>query len=493
MAQTGQTRGQHWCGTETNAQILQDYSAFLSVHQRPGSTQLDTFMNFPIQLHVITDANQTIRISQGTLISTICELNVKYLPVKFRFFLRGDINYIASSAWAALPSKSIGDQIMLQYNVNRVINVYFTDLSQLNPPLCGYATFPGTGPGTAFRQGGLFMGTNGNCSSNGNTTFAHEMGHYFNLLHPFQGTSSLNKFSPSFERVTRNPNEISPRLSANCTTAGDLLCDTRADWIGDRWNCNVAQPIQTDLNNDTIRPDATLYMGYSDDACQSRFSPQQIALMRNVSNTSRAYLKSPPMEAFDTILTTTTNLEPANNTQLVNPQDFTLRWSKINGATSYALRISRTPNFSTIDFEAIVTGGDTSYRYFTTAATKFIPNVNYSWSVLPFNHAVLCTPSSTPSRFRTGFVGTQNLDSEMGIYPNVLENGESTRIQFKNPMDGYFSAQIVDMNGRLVRTEAFEGQNQTQFSIGMFGMAPGMYLIKVQTEAGLMTQRIIVR
>ena len=92
MAQTGQTRGQHWCGTETNAQIMQDYAAFLSVQQRPGSTQLDTFMNFPIQLHVITDLNQTIRISQGTLISTICELNDRYAPVRFRFFLRGDIN-----------------------------------------------------------------------------------------------------------------------------------------------------------------------------------------------------------------------------------------------------------------------------------------------------------------------------------------------------------------------------------------------------------------
>ncbi len=492
MAQTGQTRGQHWCGTETNAQIMQDYAAFLSVQQRPGSTQLDTFMNFPIQLHVITDLNQTIRISQGTLISTICELNDRYAPVRFRFFLRGDINYISNNAWATLPSKTVGDQIMLQHNVNRVINVYFTDLSQLNPPLCGYAYFPGTGPGTTFRQGGLFMGTNGNCSSNGNTTFAHEMGHYFQLMHPFQGTSSLNKFSPSFERVTRNFNEISPRLNANCNTAGDQLCDTPTDWIGDRWNCNVAQPVQTDLNNDTIRPDATLYMGYADDACQSRFSPQQIALMRTTGNTSRAYLKSPPMEPFDTILTTTSNVEPANNTQLVNPQDFTLRWNKINGATAYAVRISRSPTFNTIDFETIVTG-DTSFRYFVTGATKFIPNVNYSWSVKPYNHAVLCTPFSPATRFRAGFVGTQNLDSEMGIYPNVVQNGESTKIQFKNPMSGYFQAQVIDMNGRLIRTEAFEGQNQTEFTMGMFGMSQGLYLVRVQTEAGTMTQRVVVR
>lgn len=492
MAQTGHTRGQNWCGTETNEQIMRDYSAFLSVQQRPGSTQLDTFMNFPIQIHVIGDANQNVRISQGTIISTICELNTRYQPVRFRFFLRGDIDYIYNNAWVVLPSKAVGDQIMLQYNVSRVINVYFSDLSQLPDPLCGYAYFPGTGPGTTFRQGGLFMGTNGNCSSNGNTTFAHEMGHFFQLLHPFQGTSDLNMFSPSFERVTRNPNEISPRLSANCTTAGDKLCDTPSDWIKDRWNCNVPQPIQKDINGDTLRPDPTLYMCYSDDACQNRFSPQQIALMRTTGNTTRAYLKSPPMEPFDTIITTTTNLEPANNTQLVNPQDFTLRWKKIDGAVSYAVRIARNPNFSAIDFETIVTG-DTSFRYFSATGSKFIPNANYSWSVMPFNHAVLCTPFSSPFRFRTGFVGTQNLESEMGIYPNVLNTGETTNIQFKNPFSGYFSAQILDMNGRIVRTEAFEGQSQNQFSLGMFGLNAGIYLVKVQTEAGVMTQRVVVR
>ena len=119
---------------------------------------------------------------------------------------------------------------------------------------------PNTGmPNDPLRQGAVYMGIA--CSGPGNTTLAHELGHFLNLPHPFDGTSG-QPAAVWAERVTRNPQEPPPRYSANCTTAGDRFCDPRADYRDNRWNCPDPSAL-LDINADPFNPDETLYMSYS--------------------------------------------------------------------------------------------------------------------------------------------------------------------------------------------------------------------------------------
>lgn len=110
-----------------------------------------------------------------------------------------------------------------------------------------------------------------NGQANDDKTLAHELGHYFNLRHTFNNSDAvdLNGAADYTKRelVTRNA-ETLPRLSANCTTAGDYVCDTPADPFdvpgGRVSNCSTtgASITVVDANSDSFMPSPANIMGY---------------------------------------------------------------------------------------------------------------------------------------------------------------------------------------------------------------------------------------
>jgi len=124
------------------------------------------------------------------------------------------------------------------------------------------------------------------------TLLAHELGHYFNLLHTFEGygDGQLN----NHEHITRNPeNEC-----FNCEEYGDLLCDTPADH--NTWDnfCNwdgVGGDVCSTLDFD---PDEENIMSYSD--CPNNFSNGQENRIISCILTSRAYLDCPFLSDCET-------------------------------------------------------------------------------------------------------------------------------------------------------------------------------------------------
>ena len=69
----------------------------------------------------------------------------------------------------------------------------------------------------------------------------------------------------------------------NCDIAGDGFCDTPADYLNYRWNCNnqgLSNVTQTDPLGEKLKSDGSLIMSYSSDVCSYRFSEEQIAAMQ---------------------------------------------------------------------------------------------------------------------------------------------------------------------------------------------------------------------
>jgi hypothetical protein len=101
------------------------------------------------------------------------------------------------------------------------------------------------------------------------STLTHELGHDFGLYHTFETAMGT-------EKVARSG------VQSNCSSAGDLLCDTEADPNSDAYpmvnyinaSCQYTGNKQ-DTHGNTYDPPIRNLMAYGRDECKDEFTPQQ--------------------------------------------------------------------------------------------------------------------------------------------------------------------------------------------------------------------------
>ncbi len=221
--------------------------------------QVDTDVLFciPCAMHVVRRDDGTGGIPLERLDQAIVDANVLFAPANMQFYILS-IDYIDSD-WLYFEIDTDAEIMVLRLlnRVDNAINMYFTEnLSDEDGTLCGKSSFPGTFPqGIAYANGCVALPDNP-------STFAHEIGHYFDLLHTHE---------------TAHGDELVD--GSNCDEAGDLLCDTPADpKLGDHNvtphpDC-VYTGTATDDNDDPYNPDTHQLMSYSRKMCRDRVSPQ---------------------------------------------------------------------------------------------------------------------------------------------------------------------------------------------------------------------------
>jgi hypothetical protein len=323
------------------------------------------------------------------------------------------------------------------------------------------------------------------------------MGHYLNLPHPFQNTSEAPQQHERKTRITETP----PRLSANCANAGDRFCDTEADYRGDRWNCPSFNGTVRDINQDLFEPNGTFYMSYSNDNCQTNFSPEQIAAMRATLTFTpgpggstvpgpRMYLLSPPMPPYDTITGTVNVIEPANNSTGHPANWVVFRWNRVPGATMYALRIRR--NFTLME-EILINSADTVYTY---TGNKLSANVPYRISIMPLNHKVTCRPYNIEITFTTTTPFGVGIDEESAeswnVYPSLLQSDADLHLRFNQLSSDPLEIKITDGTGRLVRAATMNMDDNGLIRLSSAGLSNGLYLLTAQTGGQSFARRVVV-
>lgn len=133
-------------------------------------------------------------------------------------------------------------------------------------------------------------------------TLAHEVGHCLGLYHTFEWSWGSGYQNQVKEKVPRTGNCV------NCTTEGDLLCDTPADphelasfWGIDTFfllvwehmtNC-VFDTVILDNCGDLFDPDETNMMSYFPDSCHTNFTTGQGLRALSFLNGQLADLKAP--------------------------------------------------------------------------------------------------------------------------------------------------------------------------------------------------------
>jgi hypothetical protein len=448
------------------------------------SADLDTVLYTRLQLHLLANDNGVGRIKINALLDALCRLNRDFEASKIQFFYDKPWRLLNESDWYDHNALTTGIAMMLQNDVDSAINSYFVTDPAGN---CGY-NLPYAG--VAISHG---------CAGPGDHTWAHEIGHNLRLPHPFIGWEGkiYNYNTPTPLKVTydytnfHDTLDTGPTLDTalvefvdrakNCNIAADRLCLTPPDYIAQRWNCGangMSTVKQKDPDGVDFFSDGSLFMSYSNDACQTRFSDDEIAVMRaNLRSEKKDHVKTDFVP--QTITDATAAVMPIGGQQ-VSADAVTMQWKKVTGATHYLVQANRiNANFPIVEWEQIVT--DT----FATAL-NLVANKTWYYRIRPFNTGFWCTSFSPVASFFTlPPMAIQEADmQDWFIYPSLVTGAEA---RLHLPEGKSFSGQITvtDANGRtMAQTEAQNLYSNSVLPIDFQLFTPGLYFVRFLDAEG---------
>lgn len=470
----------NYCGTN-------GYSPWLTwYHEHKNSfadvRDADTSWYYvPVTVHIVGNDQGRNYYPQDEVFRIICEMNSQYESVRFRYYLHPTEPFIYhdNTSWFQHDWDG-GAEMINSTMIDDRLNTYIVADPAGN---CGYSWLDA-----------IVMGSG--CSAPGNSTWAHEAGHHFSLPHPFFGWEghSWDFNNPAPQAWDNYP--IEKMDGSNCYESGDRFCDTKPDYLNYRWSCTPEKEstvIQKDPNGVPFRSDASLFMGYSYDACSSRFTQEQIDAMRtNITTEHQSYLQvwEPGAEIND-----------ADHIKYISPVDSSieqynnvvLQWEPIQNALYYHVEVSTTPYFSLVFHSSVV------YDNTTVTIHNNIPNnKTLYWRVKAYNNWDLCGPVGVvePAIFKTrNLSATNELErvADISINPNPVPGGQPVLMKVNSSESLEILLTMHDASGRLAyqrQMEMYSGENTLEISTD--NVEAGLYFVTIQTKKGTLVKRLAV-
>jgi len=167
----------------------------------------------------------------------------------------------------------------IRWDPTRYYNIWIVDKIDGNDGtsgtfVAGFAYFPGSGPSL---DGTVMLATQ---MITGQKTLPHEIGHAFNLYHPFEGSADSTHCQPS----------------TNCSMTGDQICDTDPMSFhssaagGVNFKCRTGQPNPCTGGVYTINTESN-FMNYTN--CYTLFTADQKArMLASAASTDRSSLST---------------------------------------------------------------------------------------------------------------------------------------------------------------------------------------------------------
>ncbi len=482
------------CGTApVKSEWLKEYQKNPAAYQQ--YTRNSTTLYAGISLHAVGTTGGGSYILFDRLMEGFCDLNKDFEDADIQFFIEGDINYIDSSAWLSHQTVIVGAEMMFANNIPNTLNCYVV-------------SNPAGNAGYNLPYAGIAL--NKNAASGGAHTWSHEVGHNFSIQHPFLGWEgdTYNYNTPTPTTVTYDYTYFKDTLiidtliidtafveltdGSNCTFAADGFCDTSPDYLSfGGWSCNAqgeSTILQKDPNGVDFRSDATNIMTYSNDACVTSFTGEQIAAMRAYLQTERSAYLYNQNPIRDSIGISPTMLSPING-DIEQYNYVNLTWESVPNATHYVVQVSRLSSFAVIAYNGIVS--DTSL-----VLTELFDDKTYYWRVKAFNQGYTCAPISPTESFMTfDVVRTENIKSieDFRIYPTLLENGQLLNIEIESRKYLDANLSIYNIAGQQVLQQKLgvnAGRNKEKIILPNF--SSGTYIVQIQTPEGMINEKIVV-
>lgn len=251
-----------------------------------------------ITAHIPVLGKDTL-LSKNVLNNKINEVNKFFEPTGIQFTIC-NFQYNHGFEWDTIsqfPPTENFNELRKKYYIPGTINMYFSkalvadDGSLIGgmAPLPGYDTVYINPPSPDLRMTDttrtdwVLIATGSVRNKVSEKTIAHELGHFFGLLHPHE----------TFFGV-----ELAEDRT-NCATTGDLICDTPAEpslleYVNEKtclYTGNTQSPIPVDATGTPYMPSVVNLMSYSPETCKTGFSQEQFVRMIRIYYHFRTYLR----------------------------------------------------------------------------------------------------------------------------------------------------------------------------------------------------------
>lgn len=260
------------CGTSESPDPTFDVIEFQAFKKRmQKEQQTKSTIYIPIKPHVIRTSAGSGGLSDTQVLDAIATMNSIYSSSGIVFFLCNGINHIDNSTLFDYDANTESSLISQYYHVD-ALNIFFfnTVISTSGNSVCGFAHLP-----WGSNQLDDYVAMKNSCAVNG-STLSHEVGHFFGLYHTHSSSNGVEMVNGS-----------------NCSSAGDLCCDTPADPQLSTTSVNtscVYTEVTADSNGDQYAPDPTNIMSYSRKSCRDNLTQDQFTRVLYYQSNSRNYL-----------------------------------------------------------------------------------------------------------------------------------------------------------------------------------------------------------
>lgn len=484
------------CGTVTDAtkeRLLRNKAAVANglVKSRSAITYV------PVKYHLVARGDGTGRVNEDQVFRMHCRLNEAFLDQEIQFYIQdGIFNYIDNDQ--VYDNHAFTQGTFMQFNKDDdAVNVFIPRDAEPSGGSLGTTL----GYYTPSRDWIVLRSDQVNASS---STFPHEMGHFFSLLHPHNGWDS-DPFTPNsptwpMAPITapnpRNgmavPTELMDR--SNCNVGGDYLCDTPPDYnFGFGWTtCNYNRGA-LDPNGDEVDPDETLIMAYFLDNCVTRFTDEQKTMIEaDLASPERNYLDvnayTPPPGDIDpnnivAVFPTNGGTTPHNGGMVE------VDWSFIPGADNYILEYATNPILAN-STKVFVNGSSVELTGLDDKATYF-------YKLRPYNLVNTCATQSALFSFSvdSDFTSVKEIDfvDNFKVFPNPTSLGGQIFINLSSEKFFDGTVEVYNLTGQKIyqANEQFTTGNN-QIPVRANTTSNGIYTLIVKSSSGILKEKFVV-
>lgn len=195
---------------EKQLEFLMSQKEELDKFEQPTSMGM---IEVPVKIHIVRGSKDKAPLGIKEIREAFGSLNKHFINIYMQFVPLGDFNYISNDEYFTLE-KDKEQALCGPHDVENVINLYIVGDIQEGPmSFCGYTYYPQSFPKQSKSKNVDRVIMAKDCFTD-KVSLARQMGHYFTLF----STTGLQQ-SETNEWVN----------GENCTTEGDMICDTPAD------------------------------------------------------------------------------------------------------------------------------------------------------------------------------------------------------------------------------------------------------------------------